>query len=65
MQDESAFALETLGRLAEYIKQVQERDVAYQSYVLLVEKIQAGEAIKGNPYWEIDPQGVLRKGGKV
>jgi hypothetical protein len=65
VQEETAFALEVPERLAEYIRDVQEADVAYQQNVALAEKCMAGNAKKGDPGWETDPRGVLRRAGKV
>jgi hypothetical protein len=63
-QDESAYALEIPERLTEFIRQVQERDKAYPANESLTRR-EAGGAKKGQHYWEVDPNGALRRSGKV
>jgi hypothetical protein len=63
-RDESAYALETPERLTEFIREVQERDKAYPGNESLTRRA-AGGAKKGQHHWEIDPNGALRRSGKV
>jgi hypothetical protein len=59
-QEESAYTLDVSERLIDYIKQVQERDLAH----VLLTRWEAGAA-KTDAHWVINPNGVLRRKGKV
>ena len=63
-QGETAYALEALERLLDFIRQVQERDKAFPGNESLTRR-ESGGAGKGQHHWQIDPNGVLRKSGKV
>ena len=63
-QGETAYALEAPERLLDFIRQVQERDKAFPGNESLTRR-EAGGADKGQHRWQIDPNGVLRKSGKV
>lgn len=63
-RDESAYALEIPDRLSDYVRQVQERDKAYFAQESLTRR-EPGGAKKGTAHWEVDPNSVLRRNGKV
>ncbi|UPX16866.1 uncharacterized protein EKO05_0007249 [Ascochyta rabiei] len=63
-QGDSAFALDTPAILADFVKQVQQRDVLYPGKLSLTTGTDGG-AKKAQHHWEVDPSGTLRRSGKV
>jgi transposase InsO family protein len=63
-REESAYALDIPDQLNQYIREVQERDLAYPGFEAQTHW-RVGGAKKGAPTWETDPSGVLRRSGKV
>lgn len=65
LHNENAFNWNESKPFLQYIQEVQFRDAAYHEKVTLAERGRKGDAKKGDPHWIVDPQGILRRAGKV
>jgi len=63
--DEIAFTQELSKSLMDLIRKVQRRDASYTILNAEVDRKRDGKEAARRHHWELDPMGLLRRGGKV